>query len=254
MPPDSGLTKKGTTIETIADGDPNKLNRGLAQAAILKVSESGLININDPAGYFLLNPNSIEEDKSSNWNLQNVPGQSDPILQWSSSGPRTINFEALVTRDSSYFGLKTYYKENSEQQTLNMVGDLAAGFFKITLPPSTRGEPAGYSGYHNLDISEYLNYYRSLLYPEYGKDFNVRTKTITKSPPLVVLYMGRSINRETIGPKINENSDVWVVTDLKIKITKQLINLAPMEATVQFSLVQYNIRSFDSRRFLHKLY
>ena len=235
--------------------DVSTLNDGtLKKAALFKVSSDGSINKDVEAAYFKLNPDSYEDSKSANWALQNVPGQSDPVLQWTGSGPRTISFEALVTADTSYYDTQQDYKKPGEEtdplkKTLNVIGDIASAFFKITLPPSR--EPLTGTKGNSLDISNYLNYYRSMLYPEYGAQYsNNLSKSVTKSPPLLVLYSGNNINKLTIGSKITTNTDVWVLTDLKIRITKQLPNLAPMEATVQFTLVQYNIRSFDARRFL----
>jgi hypothetical protein len=48
---------------------------------------------------------------------------------------------------------------------------------------------------------------------------------------------------------ISVDTDLWVVTDLRIKITKQLPNLAPMEAIVSFQLTQYNRRTKDQNDF-----
>lgn len=234
----------------------NTTNNGfLRKAGLFKVKSDGTIDKNTlNISCFILNPESYEDSKSANWTPQNVPGQSDPILQWVGSGPRTLSFEALVTADTSYYDNQQDYKKPGEEsdplkKTLSVIGDIASAFFKTPLPPS-REPQTGNKG-NSLDISSYLNYYRSMLYPEYGAQYsNNLAKSVTKSPPLLVLYSGNSINKLTISDKITTNTDVWVLTDLKIRITKQLPNLAPMEAQVQFTLMQYNIRSFDARRFI----
>ena len=45
----------------------------------------------------LLNPESLTETKAANWVQQNIPGQSDPLLQWISGSARTVTFTAKVT-------------------------------------------------------------------------------------------------------------------------------------------------------------
>lgn len=245
--------KKGIKESTIADVD-SKNNGTHYRAALFKVSPDGTILKNE-TGIFMLNPSSYEENKNSNWNQQIVPGQSDPVLQWSASGARTLSFEALVTADTSNFDSAIVIKPGEEtdpvKKTLTAIGQIASAFFNITVPPPRTTIEEKTNKGDSLDITNYLNYYRSLLYPEYGKNYTPSqlSKTVTQSPPLVVLYSGSSINKLALGSKITNVHDVWVITDLKIRITKQLPNLAPMEASVQFSLLQYNIRSFDSRRF-----
>lgn len=238
----------------LANVDSPNNGETLYRAGLFKVKSDGTIDAtNLEISTFLLNPESYEESKSSNWAQQSVPGQSDPILQWVNSGPRTLSFEALVTIDTSYYksGVTTKPGEQKDpiKKTLSIIGEVASAFFKVTLPPPRKSQDSQGVG-RSLDISNYLNYYRSMLYPEYGQQYsNNLSATVTKSPPLLVLYSGDSINRIPLSNKITTNTDVWVLTDLKINITKQLPNLAPMEAKVQFTLMQYNIRSFDARRF-----
>lgn len=246
--------QKGIRESTIADVS-SKNDGTLYRAALFKVSPDGSIDKNE-AGVFMLNPNSYEENKSANWNQQLVPGQSDPVLQWSSSGPRTLSFEALITADTAYYDSGNAFSKPGEEKdpikrTLTEVGKIASSFFNVIIPPPRLTIDQKLQKNDNLDISNYLNYYRSLLYPEYGKKYvpTNLSRTVTQSPPLVVMYSGNSINKLPLGSKITNVHDVWVVTDLKIRVTKQLPNLAPMEAVVQFSLLQYNIRSFDGRRF-----
>ncbi len=245
--------KKGIRESTIADVK-SKNDGTHYRAALFRVSPDGSIMKNE-TGVFMLNPSSYEENKNANWNQQLVPGQSDPVLQWSSSGARTLSFEALVTADTSYYDSGVVNKPGEEKdpvkKTLQAIGQIASAFFNITVPPPRTTVEEKTSKGDALDISNYLNYYRSLLYPEYGKTYtpNNLSRTVTQSPPLVVMYSGASINKLALGSKITNVHDVWVVTDIKIRVTKQLPNLAPMEAVVQFSLLQYNIRSFDGRRF-----
>lgn len=222
----------------------------LRKAALCAVKDDGTI-VKVPASVFMLNPNSYEDSKSANWARQVVPGQSDPVMQWVSSGERVVSFEALVTADTSYYEMtEGTFKKPGEptdptQKFLAKVGEIASAFFKISIPQPR--EEIKRSNIGKLDISEFLNYYRSLLYPTYDNPNHPRK--LQFSPPLLVLYDGGSISKLKYENKISSLHDLWVLTDLKIRVTKQLPNLAPMEAVVQFTLVQYNIRSFDRSRF-----
>lgn len=243
------LSKPGSDDALSNSGSANSGGM-LRKAALFRVDSEGNI-IKNRAGVFALNPSSYEENKSANWSQQAVPGQSDPILQWVNSGARTVSFEALVTADTSYFqsGVTTKPGEETDpvKKTLNQIGQIASAFFKVTLPPPRQTTQVAANQGDSLDISAYLDYYRSLLYPTYDNATNP-TK-LRYSPPLLVLYAGKSIIKVPYENRISSQHDLWVLTDLKIRITKQLPNLAPMEAQVQFTLVQYNIRSFDTNRF-----
>lgn len=229
----------------------NEVNDDFKRAALFRIDKDGNI-LTNKAGVFLLNPAAIEDAKSANWAAHNVPGQSDPIFQWTSSGARTVSFEALVTADTSDLTDDMVFNKPAEDldplsKALTVVSDIASAFFKITVPiPRTSAQVKASRG-NALDISEYLNYYRSLLYPTY--DNVVTPNKLQYSPSLLVFYSGSSIAKIRYERRISSQHDLWMLTDLKIKITKQLPNLAPMEALVQFTLTQYNVRSFDRRRF-----
>ncbi len=241
--------KKINTIGNV--GNAYSVNAGdFKSAAIFTVADDGTIEKNE-VGIFLLNPSTWSESKSSNWVPQQIPGQSDPVLQWVSSGARTISFQALVTAETSDFisGLKKQPGKSSSNSDLlsqasAIFGGIAAAFAKTVDVPKLSREDDDV----DLDISLYLNYYRSLLYPVY--DDVESPRKLVQSPPLVVIYNGKSFVKFPYEEKITTQHDLWVVTNLEIQITKQLPNLAPMEAVVNFQLTQYNIRSFDRNRFL----
>jgi len=198
-----------------------------------------------PLGEFLLNPSSWEESKSSNWVQQNIPGQSDPILQWISGGARVISFQALVTLDTSYSLTDPSQLQKmgaaAATKATNIVGSIASNFAGVNLPPvgDLIGSLGSGSG-NELSIAPYLNYYRSLLYPKY-EDGKLRA-----SPPLVVLDVGKTFTPNGINDSVSKDMDIFVVADIKIMISKQLPNLSPMEATVDFKLVQYPFLSRSS--------
>lgn len=240
--------KRIPTAANVADVS-TEFTDNLKVAALFTVDSAGEVE-RTQTGIFLLNPSTLEENKKANWVQQTTPGNSDPVLQWLSSGPRTVSFDALVTVDTSDF-VSAAKKPGQEEDRSNLVkvftGSIASAFAKTATPPAPRIQNPGDEN-PSLDISNYLNYYRSLLYPVYDDLDNPRV--LRNSPPLLVFLSGSSVNKFASGGRITSNSDLWVLTDLRIRITKQLPNLAPMEATVSFQLMQYNIRSFDRRRFL----
>lgn len=241
---------RAPTVDNVGDVTREQTN-GLRVAALFPVTPEGNV-LRPSTGLFLLNPSSYEESKSANWVQQVTPGQSDPPLQWLNSGARTVRFQALVTADNSDFvagSNRIPGEESDENGFLGRIfsGSIASAFAR-TATPSTRVSANDSSSATALDISNYLNYYRSLLYPVFDNIENPRN--LRQSPPLVVLMSGSAINKFQIGDRISSQSDVFVVTNLRIRVTKQLPNLAPLEAEVDFELVQYNIRSFSRDRFL----
>lgn len=237
--------------DRLSTGD-NKSVDSVQVSGLFAIDIQGNIQVVEP-GFFILNPSSWQDSKSANWAEQNVPGQSDPVLQWISGGPRVVTFEALVTNDVSNLVPGELIKKPGEisdplKKAQTFVGNIAAKLFNIPIPTIRNPEPI--TSNTTLDISNYLNYYRSLLYPVY--DRVDKPQKLRASPPLLVLFNGNSINKLPLGinTRISPQHDLWVLTDLQINITKQLPNLAPMEATVSFKLMQYNVRSFDRNRFL----
>ena len=222
---------------------PNKLQK----AALFIVNNSGNITPSD-FGVFLINPETIEDTKQSNWALHNIPGQSDPVLQWTHGGPRVVSFEALITRDTTYYNKPSSTSlDQLAGQAVQAIGSIASAFAGINIPLGfiasklTTKNPQQ----NNLDISDYLDYYRSLLYPTYNN-----SKQLSSSPPLLVLYFNSSLGTpfgSPISGQIDPNADLWVLTDMSIKISKFNPDLSPLEALVNFKLLQYIItpRSAD---------
>lgn len=232
---------------------PNAV-KSYKRAAIFKVDRKGKI-LREDEGVFLLNPSTYEENKGSNWTEHNIPGQSDPVLQWMSSGAKTLTFDALVTNDTSLLDIdeKRGYKNSTNPNEtgvkgfVNKLSDAASSFFKISSPVTPPNDIRNNFNKNTLDISDKLNFYRSLVYPIYDDINNPRE--LIQSPPLVVLWSGKTVIKKAYETRVSSNHELWVVTNVKIRTTKQLPNLAPMEAIVTFSLKHYNIKSFDGRRF-----
>ena len=209
-------------------------------------------------GTFLLNPATFEESKTSNWSPQNVPGQSNPVYQWVSGGARQITFEALVTRDNFHAGSSESgdILSNLAGAALNAVGGIASELAGVSLPPLASLFPGPDPGSGTaLSIVDKLDYYRSLLHPIYTQGHT----SLYQAPPLVVLAAGSTFAGVPtpldgpIAPPSTKASGsyvpVFIVTSLNIRITKQLPNLDPMEAMVNFTLQEYAIRPISSLNF-----
>lgn len=228
---------------------PGLANDGeVKNAGLFVVRDDGSIDTDKFYGTFLLNPSSFEEAKNANWVQHAIPGQSDPVIQWISSGARSITFDALLTKDKSVL----VASQESQTTAANSVASSTKDYFAQiagTLA-SVKAENVKVQSAptpDTLDITAHLNYYRSLLHPEYAEQKGRRR--LVKSPPRLVLLAGSSVANKAYGAQITNKNETWVLTDLKIKTTKMLPNLAPMEAIVSFTLVLYNQESFSANDF-----
>lgn len=229
---------------------PTVNNEQLVYAALFKVSSKGQIKQDNPLAPFLLNPDTIEDSKSGNWVENSIPGQSDPILQWTSGGPRNLNFTALITKDTIHFPeAQTDLADSVIDSVTTAIGGIASEFAGINIPPlgdvvsSLLGTNTPSVG-EDISIAPYLDYYRSLMYPGIDQD-----QVLQSSPPLIVLAMGKTLSSFTgkgVTGNIGPDTDLWVAKNISIRVTKWLPNLAPMEAEVTFNLVQYSINSRSS--------
>lgn len=233
-----------------------KNNGKLYKAALWRITPEGKIDKTVQAkALFELNPSSWRENKTSNWVGHAIPGQSDPVLQWTSGGARTVSFEALITRDSSHFLEKNdsgSFLGELAGKALNVVGSIASSIAGVDLLAAGTSLTSIFSAApgegEELSIAGYLDYYRSLHYPEYAAG-----GTLVNSAPLVALFVGNTFSNFGAIDTITPDIDIWVVTSVEINITKQLPNLKPMEAKVSFQLTQYTISSISRGHFTGEL-
>lgn len=235
------MARRQQTKRSDAIASPQNNNTGLVKAALFTVTSAGAIT-NHTAAPFLLNPNGVEDTKSGNWVENNIPGQSDPVLQWVSGGARNLSFTALVTRDIAD-SPATDWESVAQDTALTAVGAIASRLAGINIPPLADAKAAflGTSDYGNtLGISAMLDYYRSLMYPIIDENSKLES-----SPPLVVLAMGTTLSdmkdKKVSGKITKTNTDLWVTKNVSIRTTKWLPNLAPMEAEVTFQFTQYKM-------------
>jgi len=242
--PRRNLSKNGN------DARPSKNTGELLKAGLFKVSQNGDINLSGQ-GAFLLNPSNYTENKTSNWQAHNIPGQSNPVHQWISGGSRQVSFDALVTRDTSDLDKvsKSSLTGSIIEKGLNVIGDIASEFAGVNMPPLNDLFSSTAAAGTRLSIAPELQYYRSLLYPIYSS-----SQKLVSSPPLLVLvagvtFSGEQPNKMTLPKPGSAYLPIWVLTSLSIKVTKQLPNLDPMEATVTFVLEEYAAASPSGNSF-----
>lgn len=235
---------KGGVSSTIASATQE--NNKLCRAAIFKVTPTGKINDSNPLSPMILNPETMEDTKTANWVENSIPGQSDPILQWTSSGPRVLSFTALVTKDANLRDTSRDPMSLLKDKAIAAVGNIASQFAGVNLPIAgllgdLLNSPS--KGEH-LTIAQELDFYRSLLYPSIDEK-----GVLQSSPPLVVLALGKTLSasqtRNVKGP-IGPKTDVWVTNSVNIRVTKWMPNLTPMEAEVSFQFTQYTLASRPS--------
>jgi hypothetical protein len=222
----------------------------LTKAKIELVSSSNNISkVSGSSGQvsdFYLNPDSWQESKSAKWAKHTIPGLSDDIQQWVGSSSRTITFKALVTNDVADGHIKTNKQSIVSSGSVKQVfSKIAAQVFNIpgisNLSSLEQGNQGNRGASLNLDITEQLNFYRSLTYPITSN----KTGKVDFAPNLIKLYVGTTFGKR---------NQLFVVDKIDIEITKQTPDLKPMEAIVTFSLTEYvtQILSADSNIYTDK--
>lgn len=204
----------------------------------------------------LLNPESITETKAANWIQQNIPGQSDPLLQWISGSARTVSFTAKVTLDIvenftvSQRGDSDIWSLEIEPE-LSRIESITDSYNSAILSQlynvSSRTEapfiPSAQDQIENEFLAEHtrwvqsiqpqLDFYRGLLVPRTGSRRNqVRT------PPLVRLYMG-----DVLGAASYSANQDFILASYNFNIIQTTPELLPTVADVTFTFIEYNDQS-----------
>ena len=196
------------------------------------------INVFGELPTFFLNPASWTDTKSSKWVKMAIPGLSDPHQQWVTGGARTITFEALVTNDrprgeySSKTLIGAKLPKINKVSVFKKIGGIASSVFNIpelslTSVIEASGINPASNGKLDLDITQKLNFYRSMVYPSALNEHGA----LESAPYPVKLKVGSSLGKRT------QNS-LFVVDNVSVTITKQLPNLTPIEARVTFTLTE----------------
>lgn len=196
----------------------------------------------------LLNPESLTETKAANWIQHNIPGQSDPLLQWISGSSRTVTFMAKVTLDlvenftvsqggdSNIWNLEIEPElsnireitESNNAAILDQLYNVSARLFGSDPTPAAEAGAGGLRW--KQSIQPQLDFYRGLLVPRAGSRRNqVRT------PPLVRLYMGDVLGRASY----SANQD-FILASYSFNILQTTPELLPTMADVTFTFIEYN--------------
>lgn len=197
----------------------------------------------------LLNPESITETKAANWIQHNIPGQSDPLMQWINGSARTVTFTAKVTLDlAENFTVEMGRDPDvwvlEIEPELSQISDITDGYNSAILSKlynvSARLESSEQDNLSNRSYTRWeqsiqpqLDFYRGLLIPRTGSLSNqVRT------PPLVRLYMGNILGAASY----SANQD-FILASYSFNITQTTPELLPTSADVTFTFIEYNDKS-----------
>ena len=116
-------------------------------------------------------PESLSDNRSSEWNPRNIPGGSHPIYQWTRGGERRLSFTAVFARDH----------EPDDSKTTNLGGFLKSAASAIGLGPQ-EGDPA-----REPPIEAAIKWLRYFTYPLY-REGSVRVS----EPPKIMLVFPNS--------------------------------------------------------------
>lgn len=197
----------------------------------------------------LLNPESITETKAANWIQHNIPGQSDPLMQWINGSARTVTFTAKVTLDlAENFTVEMGRDPDvwvlEIEPELSQIAEITDGYNSAILSKlydvSARLDSSEQSNLSNRSYTRWeqsiqpqLDFYRGLLIPRTGSLSNqVRT------PPLVRLYMGNILGAASY----SANQD-FILASYSFNITQTTPELLPTSADVTFTFIEYNDKS-----------
>lgn len=231
-------------------GVTGKEVRNLAPPSQLKMA---IIPTHEPSNpiltTLLLNPESITETKAANWIQHNIPGQSDPLLQWINGSARTVTFTAKVTLDlAENFTVEMGRDPDvwvlEIEPELSQISEITDGYNSAILSKlydvSARLDSSEQSNLSNRSYTRWeqsiqpqLDFYRGLLIPRTGSLSNqVRT------PPLVRLYMGNILGAASY----SANQD-FILASYSFNITQTTPELLPTSADVTFTFIEYNDKS-----------
>lgn len=198
----------------------------------------------------LLNPESITETKAANWVQQNIPGQSDPLMQWVSGSARTVTFTAKVTLDlvenftvdaeggtNDIWSLEitpelSRISEITDNYNAAILSQLYNVSERVGEPTAENASNRSYTRWQQ-SIQPQLDFYRGLLIPRTGSRRNQ-----LRTPPLVRLYMGDVLGAESY----SANQD-FILASYQFNILQTTPELLPTVADVTFTFIEYNDQS-----------
>jgi len=216
----------------------------------------GIIPTHEPSNplltTLLLNPESVTETKAANWIQQNIPGQSDPLLQWINGSARTVTFTAKVTLDlvenatvERRSGTNDIWSLEIEPE-LSRIQEITDGYnaailgqlYNVSNRVSQEALQANQGQARDAfrwqqSIQPQLDFYRGLLVPRTGSRRNQ-----LRTPPLVRLYMG-----DVLGAASYSANQDFILASYNFNILQTTPELLPTVADVTFTFIEYNDQS-----------
>jgi hypothetical protein len=127
-------------------------------------------------------PESVHDNKVTNWQVKDIPGLSHPLYQWTSSGAREISFQVVFTRDLAL--------SQQEYDTFQQRTKLYFAALDRSLQGSISADP------RNTDIPSAIAWLRQFKYPEYQQD-----ASMFPSPPrkMILGIPGLRLNHGNTG-------------------------------------------------------
>lgn len=244
-----GLPKFDKNLFQLKDVEGRQI-RDLAPPKQLRM---GIIPTHEPSNpiltTLLLNPESITETKAANWIQQNIPGQSDPLMQWVSGSARTITFTAKVTLDMiENFTVDSVSDADiwslEIEPELSRIQEITEGYnsailsqlYNVSLrQQDSAAENVGQDSSIRWEqsIQPQLDFYRGLLVPRTGSRANQ-----LRTPPLVRLYMG-----DVLGAASYSANQDFILASYNFNIVQTTPELLPTVADVTFTFMEYNDQS-----------
>lgn len=122
-------------------------------------------------------PETINDNKQTNYENKVIPGLSHPLYQWSNGGERIISFTAIFSRDESPTKQELGFLDHARSQlrsgwVVGSQGDIGDIGRKLSDP-------------RNIDIPSAVSWLRSFVYPLYSNTYG--TKLARPKPPAKLL-------------------------------------------------------------------
>lgn len=170
-------------------------------------------------------PESVKDNKVTNWQPKEIPGLSHPLYQWTSCGAREIGFSVIFTRDRCM-------SIAEKDRLLNYppsAGFNAPGSFSDASGPSNIDT-------RNVDIPSAVAWLRSFKYPEYNNGGSF------PGPPRKLLLGMPGLRLNHGAPQFSVNEILCIMLQAEVSYDSFFNDGTPRMATVQLNfaeIIQY---------------
>ena len=186
-------------------------------------------------------PQSISDQRATNYQAKVIPGLSHPLYQWTSSGARTISFQAVFSRDRSYTKAENDSIEAGVTSLSNLGGD-ARGSLAAQADFRNRNNGVNGSGSEprNVDIPSAIAWLRSFLDPEYSSDGHSTygTSPARPRPPRKMILGFPNVRINWGVPELKKDEVYSIMTQCDVSYEGFFANGAPRFARVDLSFAE----------------